>query len=454
MAAANLNPFYRLPDLAPNSCINPSPSSSSYSSSFYGTVKALQSRRCCNNSTSRHSSETHQAESVSTLLKSQMRKHPKIYPSEVSSVNCESLIQNLRKERLPHVAHELFLEMRSQGFLPDNSTLSALMLCYADNGLFPHAQSIWDEILNSSFTPSISVVSELMDAYSKMGFYDEVAKLVDQLSSRHREMLPEVYAMAISCFGKGGQLGLMENAMKEMVSKGVRVSSSMGNSFIIYYSIHGSLTEMEAAYHRVKRSRVLVEEEAIRAVSSAYIRNRKYYQLGEFVKDVGLKRRNVGNLLWNLLLLSYATKFKMKSLQREFINMVESGFCPDITTFNIRAIAFSKMSLLWDLHLTLEHMGHVKVDPDLVTYGCVVDAYMERRLARNLEFAFRKLNLDESPVVLTDPFVFDVLGKGDFHVSSEAFMEYRTRKRDWSYKDLVAIYVRKQHRSNQIFWNY
>ncbi|CAN0906703.1 Pentatricopeptide repeat-containing protein At3g42630 [Linum grandiflorum] len=344
--------------------------------------------------------------------------------------------------------------MRSQGLVPDNSTVSALMLCYAENGLFYHAESIMDEMLNSCFIPSMNLVSELMDAYSKIGLYGEVAKLVDQFSSsRHKEMLPKVFAMAISCYGKGGQLGLMEDAMKEMVSKGVRVGSSVGNAFILYYSIHSSLAEMEAAYHRVKRSRILIEEEAIRAMSSAYIRNRKFYQLGEFVKDVGLRRKNVGNLLWNLLLVSYAARFKMKSLQREFVNMVESGFAPDLTTFNIRAIAFSKMSLVWDLHLSLEHMRHDNVDPDLVTYGCVADAYLERKLGRNLDFAFRKLNLEECPVVQTDTFVFDVLGKGEFHASSEAFMEF-TRKRKWSYKDLLAIYVRKQHRCNQIFWNY
>ncbi|KAM1328898.1 hypothetical protein ACFX2F_013116 [Malus domestica] len=91
--------------------------------------------------------------------------------------------------------------------------------------------------------------------------------------------------------------------------------------------------------------------------------------------------------------------------------MVEAGFRPDLTTFNIRALAFSKMSLLWALHLSLEHMTHEKVVPDLVTCGCVVDAYLDRRQGRNLYFSLNKINLDDSPLVLTDPFVFEVLGK-------------------------------------------
>lgn len=368
-------------------------------------------------------------------------------------VDYTPLIQALSRKRLPHVAQELLFEMKSEGFLPNNSTLSALMLCYADNGLFPKAQALWDEIINSSFGPNIEIVSKLIDAYGKMGHFGEVTRILHQVSSRDFNFMHEVYSLAISCFGKGGQLEMMENALKEMVSRGFPVDSATGNAFIRYYSIFGSLTEMEAAYDRLKKSRILIEEEGIRAMSFAYIKEKKYYRLGQFLRDVGLGRKNVGNLLWNLLLLSYAANFKMKSLQREFLEMVEAGFAPDLTTFNIRALAFSRMSLFWDLHLSLEHMQHVKVVADLVTYGCVVDAYLDRRLGKNLDFALKKMNMDDSPLVSTDHFVFEVLGKGDFHSSSEAFLESK-RNGKWTYRKLIATYLKKKYRSNQIFWNY
>ncbi|GMY35171.1 pentatricopeptide repeat-containing protein At3g42630 isoform X1 [Fagus crenata] len=368
-------------------------------------------------------------------------------------VDCTALVRALSRKRMPHLAQELLLEIKSEGFLPNGSTLSALMLCYADNGLLPQAQAFWEEIINSSFVPSIQIVSQLFDAYGKMGYFDGVSKILDQVSSRDLNLLPEAYSLAISCFGKGGKLELMENTLKEMVSRGYIVDSATGNAFVSYYSVFGSLTEMENAYGRLKRSRLLLEKEGIRAMSLAYIKERKFYKLGEFLRDVGLGRKNVGNLLWNLLLLSYAANFKMKSLQREFVRMVEAGFHPDLTTFNIRALAFSRMSLVWDLHLSLEHMKHEKITPDLVTYGCFVDAYLDKRLGRNLDFALNKMNLDDSPVVLTDPFVYEVLGKGDFQSSSEAFLEFKN-SREWNYRRLIALYLKKQYRRNQIFWNY
>lgn len=133
--------------------------------------------------------------------------------------------------------------------------------------------------------------------------------------------------------------------------------------------------------------------------------------------------------------------------------MVESGFFPDLNTFNIRALAFSKMSLFWDLHVTLEHMKHEKVVPDLVTYGSVVDAYLDRGLGRNLDFALRKLNTNDCVTVATEPLVFEAMGKGDFHLSSEARLEF-SKKTNWTYEVLITTYLKKYFRRNQIFWNY
>lgn len=350
---------------------------------------------------------------------------------------------SLSKKRVSHLS-----DVKVDGY-----TLPALMLYYAENGLFPQAHTTWEQLVNSSFVPSIQFISKLFDVYGKQRNFDQVIKILHYVNSRDFGISPVVYSLAISCFGQGGQLALMEDTIKEMVSRGFRVGSKTANAYLLYYSIFGSLKEMENAYGRLKRSRFLIEEEAIRAMASAYVKKRKMYELGEFLRDVGLGRKNVGNLLWNLMLLSYAANFKMKSLQREFLKMLEAGFRPDVTTFNIRALAFSRMYLFWDLHLSIEHMKHEKVIPDLVTYGCVVDAYLDRKLGKNLDFALNKMNLDDSPQLLTDPFVFEALGKGDFHLSSDAFLEFKTH-RQWTYRTLIQKYIKKHYRRNQIFWNY
>lgn len=366
------------------------------------------------------------------------------------------LRQKLNKQEMGYLADKLLLELNSQGNLSSmfNSNSSKLMLYFVENGLFSQAEAIWDQMINSSWMPTIQIISKLLKAYAKAGHFDKVSEVLAQLSARSRfNRLPEAYSLAISCFANAGQVQLMERAVQEMMLRDYEVDTTIANAFVQYYSTYGSLLEMEAAYASLKKARLLIDEDGIRAMSLAYLKQKKFYRLGEFLRDVGLRRTNVGNLLWNLLLLSYAANFKMKSLQREFLNMIKCGFHPNLTTFNVRALAFSKMSLLWDLHLTLEHMNHEHVIPDLVTCGCIVDAYLERRLGKNLDFGLKnKMNLDDSPVVLTDPFIFEVLGKGDFHLCSEAFLEFE--EQNWTYKKLIAMYMKKHCRRNQIFWNY
>lgn len=376
------------------------------------------------------------------------------FPSGFDSYNdCPSLTEKLKSKRMCQQPDGLSHETIVHSSMLKMPTLSTSMLYYAENGLVPQAKAIWDQLINSSSVPSVQLISKLFDAYGKHGHFDEVIKILKYMESRNFDILPAVYSLAISCFGKGGQLKLLEDTMKAMVFRGFHLDAITGNNLLKYYSIFGSLEEMKNAYGRLKRSRILIEKEAIRSMAFAYVKEKKFYELGEFLRDIGLGRKNVGNLLWNLLLLSYAANFKMKSLQREFLRMIEAGFRPDVTTFNIRALAFSRMCLFWDLHVSIEHMMHENVIPDLVTYGCVVDAYLDKRIGKNLDFVLNKMNLDDCPQVLTDPFVFEALGKGDFHLSAEAFLEFKTQ-RQWSYRNLILKYLKKHHRRNQIFWNY
>ncbi|XP_024009736.1 pentatricopeptide repeat-containing protein At3g42630 isoform X2 [Eutrema salsugineum] len=343
--------------------------------------------------------------------------------------------------------------MKSDNLVPNYITLSALMLCFAENGSVHRARSIWEEMLNSSFVPDLFVISKLISAYEQIGCFSEVAKITKEIGARHPKLLPFVCSLAICCLGKNAQLELMEDTIDELDSKGISLDARTCKAVVRYYSSFSTLEKMEQAYSRLKKSGVAVEEEEIRAVLLAYLKQRKFYRLREFCSDVGLGRRKLGNVLWNSVLLSYAAEFKMKSLQRELLGMLGTGFSPDLTTFNIRTLAFSRMALFWDLHLTLEHMRRLKIVPDLVTFGCVVDAYMDKRLSRNLEFVYRRMNLDDPPVVLTDPLVFEVMGKGDFHLSSEAVLEFGQRK-NWTYRKLIGVYLKKKFRRDQIFWNY
>ncbi|TKW11222.1 hypothetical protein SEVIR_6G219700v4 [Setaria viridis] len=344
---------------------------------------------------------------------------------------------------------------RLRAAAPDADDAAALMVARAEAGDFAEARSIWAQLLHSSAAPCLPAAARrLLPAYARLGRSDEILLAARELSARDPAAARALYPLAVSCLGAAGELARMEDAVLDMGRLGLRVDPATGDAFLRAYAAAGTVPQMEAAYRRHKRTGLLISRGAIRAVASAYISRQKYYKLGAFVADAGLHRRDAGNLLWNLYLLSFAGNFKMKSLQRAFLEMVAAGFRPDLTTFNIRAAAFSKMCMFWDLHLTAEHMRRDGVAPDLVTHGCFVDAYLERRLARNLTFAFDRLDGNAEPVVATDGIVFEAFGKGGFHASSEALLEATAGKRRWTYYKLLGVYLRKQHRRNQVFWNY
>ncbi|XP_078443162.1 pentatricopeptide repeat (PPR) superfamily protein [Wolffia australiana] len=340
--------------------------------------------------------------------------------------------------------------------------LETSMVLWAERGEVAESRALWLELIHSTAAPGAAVAQRLIEAYARTGQFEELARVAGEAAARGCGPRAELFSAAVRAIGGAGQLEMMETALEEMASQGIAVDSATGNAVVSSYSRFGTLSDVDGAYRRLKRWRVLVERDAIRSVAAAYIARRKFYLLGEFLRDVGLGRRNVGNLLWNLLLLSYAANFKMKSLQREFLGMTAAGFSPDLTTFNIRALAFARMGMVWDLHLGFDHMAHLGVQPDLVTCGSVVDLYVDRRLALNLPFALGKMDLaGRAPRVATDPLVFEVFGKGDFHAGAEALLQSaegrrgtQRRRRRWSYSDLVSFHLKKQYRSNQVIWNY
>jgi hypothetical protein len=162
------------------------------------------------------------------------------------------------------------------------------------------------------------------------------------------------------------------------------------------------------------------------------------------VKRVGLKRQTVGNYLWNALLLSRAANFAMKDSRVEFENMNDAGFYPDATTCNIMVLAYSRMKQFRELKefiITTQNNG---IAPDLVTYGAVIDIFIEEKLRpKLLEELVEFRNLDVVAEVETDPVVFEVFGKGRFHLACEALarnmegqaMDQRT------YSELIGLFL-------------
>lgn len=359
-----------------------------------------------------------------------------------------TFIRMLGIAKRPDISQQLFDEMKALGLQPGLVTYAALLQSYAESGFFDRAQELLRHMFESSIRPNAATYNGLIHAYGKQGHYDDMNRIFNNMKRWGCPPDFQTYSCMIVAYAKAGLFRRMERMWREMDFNGWKPDYATINAIIQGYAAHGLVKQMHGSYLYVKDYRVLVSRSTIIAMATVYIRSSKFHQLRLFLKDIGLKRNNVGNLLWNLLLLSFAANFQMKNLQRGFQEMEVAGFSYDITTFNIRSLGFSRMQMFWDLHVTLIYMHKAGVAPDLVTFGAVVDAYISGRARFHKMFEeLDELQMKElRPDVRTDPLVFEAFGKGDFQSSSEMLMLTNPKPygSNWTYGLLMSFYLRKR----------
>lgn len=252
------------------------------------------------------------------------------------------------------------------------------------------------------------------------------------------------YRTLIRAYAKGGLFSKMQLTLKEMSRHGMYADAATMNAVLLAYAEAGLIKEMEKHYVILTQYTFTAGEKSVKAMVWAYVKDSLFFQLSGFVKRVGLKRRTMGNYLWNALLLSRAANLAMKDLRVAFEDMNDAGFYPDVTTCNIMVLAYSRMKQLRELHGFIITMQNNGIAPDLVTYGAVIDVFIGENLRPNLlEELVEFRNLDIVAEVETDPVVFEVFGKGRFHVACEALagnMECQATDQR-TYSELIGFFL-------------
>jgi pentatricopeptide repeat protein len=252
--------------------------------------------------------------------------------------------------QMPQEAQKLFDQMTSSGFEPTVATYSSLLQGFAEVGDFVKVNDILVEMRKDGLEPNAITYTGLLYAYGKQGHYSEMANVFNNMktyAASQSDCAPTsvTYSALLQCFAKGGLFARMEKALKEMTAKGLHPDGLAVNSMILGYAEAGLVKDMERAYSLVRPYKVKVRPETIRAVALAYIRKSYFYQLGTFARYHTRRRVSLDKLIENLLLLSHAANFSMRRLAEEYVRLKETGFEGNITSFNIRALAFSKMQV-------------------------------------------------------------------------------------------------------------
>lgn len=325
-------------------------------------------------------------------------------------------IRMLGQAQMPTEARALFVEMCELGLRPSVVTYTCLLQSYAERGLFEEAELILkDMVLSGDAKPNAVSYTGLIHAYGKHGMYDSMWRTFNRMKTHGVPADEFTYRTMIKAYARGGLFEKMQLTAKEMSRNDMFADSPTLNAVVQAYAEAGLVKEMEKHYEILTKYSFIPGHLTIKAMVGAYVKNSLFFQLSVFVKRVGLRRRTVGNYLWNSLLISRAANFAMKDLKMEFENMKYAGFFPDVTTCNIMALAYSRMKQFWELHELVITMQNNGIAPDLVTYGAVIDVFIEEDLRpKLLEELVEFRNLDVVAEIETDPLVFEVFGRGGF----------------------------------------
>ncbi|KAG0632113.1 hypothetical protein M758_1G304700 [Ceratodon purpureus] len=354
-------------------------------------------------------------------------------------------IRMLGQAHMSTDARLLFVEMCELGLRPSVATYTCLLQSYAERGLFDEAELILrDMVLSGDAKPNTITYTGLIHAYGKHGMYDSMWRTFNSMKTYRIPADEFTYRTLIKAYAQGGLFSRMQLTIKEMSRNGMYADSATMNAVVLAYAEAGLVKEMEKHYEILTKYSFIPGEKTVKAIVWTYVKNSLFFQLSGFVKRVGLKRKTMGNYLWNAFLLSRAANFAMKDLRVEFENMKDAGFYPDVTTCNIMILAYSRMKQFWELHEFIITMQNNGIAPDLVTYGAVIDVFIEEKLRpKLLEELVEFRNLDVVAEVETDPVVFEVFRKGRFHVACETLarnMEGQAKDQR-TYSELIGHFL-------------
>lgn len=394
-------------------------------------------------------------------------------------------IRILGQAHMPREAHKLFNEMRELGLPLSVAVYTCLLQCYAECGHFEEAEDILKEMISSSDAKPNTVtytglvdcpthtlyfhhmnslfenqesqlyvivclqiddcfLTGLIHAYGKCGLYDDMWRTFNTMKTVGIPPDEFTYRSLVKAYARGGLFNRMHKTIREMTANDIYPDSATMNVVVLSYAEAGLVEEMEKFYRITREYGFNGHYLTVKAMVTTYARKSLFFQLGQFVTSVGMKRRTMGNFLWNSLLLSYAANFAMNHLEEQFENMKHAGFTPDLTTYNIMALAYGRMQQFWDLRVMILTMQSEGIAPDLVTYGAVVDAFLQGNVQSKLPDALAELRtIDLVAEIATDPLVFEVFGKGNLHVACETLVRNMQGgdKNQRTYKNLIGYYL-------------
>ncbi|KAL4186437.1 hypothetical protein AMTRI_Chr09g33870 [Amborella trichopoda] len=371
--------------------------------------------------------------------------------SRLDDSNYTKMIELLVDAGLMDEATTMLKEVKDFGVRPTVAVYNFIVHGYANTGNFDKANLFLREMRDLGLVPESETYDGLIRAYGNHRMYDDMAKCAKKMESEGFTPDHLTYNILIREFARGGLMVRMEGAYRTLLSKKMGLQYSTLVAMLEAYAALGCVNEMETVFRRLLKSKIPLKEDLVRKVARAYIKNHRFSRLEDLGLGVASKTGRT-DLFWCLLLLSHACLCSRKGIKSVIQEMKSAMVRPNVTFANITALTYLKMKDVQYLDVLLSQLQLLNVNPDIVTVGVVMDAYVSGFDDIKALRMWRKTGFLRRPVEMnTDPLVLTAFGKGYFLRScEELYLSLGAKGRErkvWTYNDLIDLVFNQNERS-------
>lgn len=279
-------------------------------------------------------------------------------------VTWNTIISVYGQKGLLREALSLFVEMQTQGLMPDSFGMSSALSACGKMGLLELGHQIHGHIIKRGYSDEF-VLNSLIDMYSKCGFLDSAYIIFEKM--KHPGII--TWNSMISGFSRSGNSVMAISLFDQIYLNRLEIDEVTILSVIQACSELGYLEKGKWVHHKLMTYGVRKDLYIYTALTDMYAKCGDL-RSAQGVFDTMVERSVVS---WSVMIAGYGMHGKINAAISLFSQMLETGMEPNEVTFMNILSACSHAGAVEEGRLYFRSMRDFGVEPNAEHFACIVD---------------------------------------------------------------------------------
>ncbi|KAG6399747.1 hypothetical protein SASPL_141230 [Salvia splendens] len=334
----------------------------------------------------------------------------------LSVISFNSLILVYSKAGLEDEAFEVYNFMVKVGFTPSAPTYTSLLLGLSKIGRLQEAKSLIYKMIQNGYPISRAAFTVVLDGYIKKGDMMGAQGLWNEMEMLG--MAPDVVAVSAFILGlsKGGFVQQAYNMYLKMLSKGLVPNNFVYNSLISGFCNCGELDEALRLELEMRNRGLLPDVITFNIIIKGFCKQgRMKSAMATYMEMLrSLPPKSLVQLaaaISPLLNYGYCKQLDMLNAENLANTMQNSGWGPDITTYNIQIHGYCRSRRMNRAIMMLDELVSAGIVPDTVTYNTLLSGVCRDILDHAMILTGKLLKMGFVPDLVTTNLLLSNLRK-------------------------------------------